>query len=230
MLCLWKTMKINLKRTHIPLPNKWIINNQTQYETAQFLMEQEQDGFKPSFFITFHYYHPDEKDFSHLRYNNKTNEKRFYNSLWREQPKHTFIRKRRLNEDCLIEDTKQTKNVILKELFGIKRLNQTWKYDFPNLLFFHELGKSRVKYHTHLLLSSTKYFSSGAWRNNSSVSLEDVFNNRIRKKRKCFSNWKKIHVEKVYDVRGALSYCNKETKTYNYSIDYTNSNPIKICH
>ena len=225
MLCLWKTMKINLKKTHIPLPNKWIINNQSQYETAQFLMEQEQVGIKPSFFITFHYYHPDEVKKQILT--SKFGEFQKSNQLWKENPKEKFIRKRRLNEDDLEDDTKQIKNVILKELYGIKRLNQTWKYDFPNLLFFHELGKSKVKFHTHLLLTSTEYFSSGAWRNNPSISLEDVFNNRIRKKRKCFSNWKKIHVKKVFDVRGALSYLNKETNSYNYSIDYTNSNTIK---
>ena len=41
-----------------------------------------------------------------------------------------------MDEDYFIEDTGQIKNVILKELYGIKRLNQTWKYEFPNLMFF----------------------------------------------------------------------------------------------
>ena len=217
--------KITLIRSHISLPSKWIIKNQSQYETAQYLMEQERLGFNPTYFITFHYFHPDEVKKKMM--NIKDGKPNFSTQLWKENPKDKFIRKRRMDEDYFIEDTGQIKNVILKELYGIKRLNQTWKYDFPNLLFFHELGKSKVKYHTHLLLSSTKYFSSGAWRDYPSISLADVFNNRIRKKRKCFSNWKKIHVKKVFDVRGALSYLNKETNSYNYSIDYTNSNTIK---
>ena len=218
--------KIKLSRKHYSLPNTWIINNQTQYETSQFLMEQERLGFNPSHFITFHYYHPDEKDFSHLRYNDKTTKKRFYNSLWREKPKHNFIRKRRLNEFSVVEDTSQIKNVVLKELYGVKRLDKKSKYEIPNLIFFHEKGKSQVKYHTHLLLSHTKYFKSGKWRKHPSQSLEYVFNNRIREKRKCFSNWKNIHIEEVYDVRGALSYCNKETNSSNISIDFQNSNLI----
>ena len=45
-----------------------------------------------------------------------------------------------MDEDYFIEDTGQIKNVILKELYGIKRLNQTWKYEFPNLMFFYEKG------------------------------------------------------------------------------------------
>ena len=217
MLFLWKPMekKINLSRTHYSLPNKWIIKNQTQYETAQFLMEQEALGLNPSYFITFHYYHPDEVM---KKENDATNK---CSGLWKENPKDKFIRNRRLDEDDLIKDVKQIKNVILKQLYGIKRLNQSWKYKFPNLLFFYEMGKSKIKYHTHLLLpnENLKY--------DNPKSLEFIFNNKIRKSRKCFSNWKKIDVEEVNNVRGALSYCNKETNLYNYSIDYHNSNFIK---
>ena len=218
--------KINLLRKHKPLPNKWIIKNQTQYETAQYLMEQETNEFNPCFLVTFHYYHPDENDYCHKRHNNKTNKKRFYNSLWKEAARDAFVRRRRLNEFELIRDHTQIKNVILKELYGVKRLNKEYKYEMPYMLFFYEKGKSKVKYHTHLLLSYTAYFKSGAWRRSSLETLEEVFNNRIRPKRKCFSNWKNIHIEKINDVRGALSYCNKEPTSSNYSIDYQNSNLV----
>ena len=62
--------------------------------------------------------------------------------------------------------------------------------------------------------------------NKEKEALDFVFNTKIRKSRKCFSNWKKIDIEEVKNVRGALSYCNKETNTSTYSIDYQNSNPI----
>ena len=167
--------KINLKRDHISLPNKWIIKNQSQYETSQYLMEQERLGFNPKYLVTFHYYHPDEN---------------------------------------------RNKVMILKELYGIKRLNQGYKYEFPNTLFFYERGKSHIKFHSHLLLPSKnlKY--------DDLQSLEFVFDTKIRKSRKCFSKWKKIHIEEVKNVRGCLSYLNKETNSSNYSIDYQNSNPI----
>ena len=54
-----------------------------------------------------------------------------------ESQKDKFIRQRRLDVDALIEDTSQIRNVILKELYGIKRLNQGYKYEFPNTLFLH---------------------------------------------------------------------------------------------
>ena len=190
--------KINLlrKQKHIPLPSKWIIKNQSQYETAQYLMEQERLGFNPNYFITFHYFHPDEVKKKRMTLDDGT--LNFSSQLWKESPKDKFIRKRRSDEDYFIEDTGQIKNVILKELYGIKRLNQTWKYEFPNLMFFYEKGKSQVKYHTHLLIpnKNLKY--------DSKELLEFVFNTKIRKSRKCFSNWKKIDIEEVNNVRGAL--------------------------
>ena len=39
---------------------------------------------------------------------------------------------------------------------------------------------------------------------------------------------KNIHIEKVNDVKGALSYCNKETTSSHYSIDYQNSNLMPL--
>jgi len=213
--------KINLSRKHIPLLKEWMINNQTQYETAQFLMEKERLGFNPSYLVTFHYYHPDEVKKKELVSTINGNE--FNHQLWNEKPKDKFARKRRLDEDALIEDHQQIRNVILRDLYGVKRLNQTWKKDkFPHTLFIYEKGKSKVKYHTHLFLEdkNLKYDSIEA--------LDFVFNNKIRKKRKCFSNWKKIHIERVFSVKGALSYTNKETDASNYSIDYQSSNlPIK---
>ena len=165
--------KITLIRSHISLPSKWIIKNQSQYETAQYLMEQERLGFNPKYFITFHYFHPDEVKKKRMTLDDGT--LNFSNELWKENPKDKFIRKRRMDEDYFIEDTGQIKNVILKELYGIKRLNQTWKYEFPNLMFFYEKGKSQVKYHTHLLIpnKNLKYESK--------EGLEFVLNNKIRK-------------------------------------------------
>ena len=221
MLCLWKHMtdKIILSRNHLPLLKEWMINNQTQYETAQFLMMQERLGFNPSYLVTFHYYHPDEVKKKQLVCKPGKNE--FNHHLWNEKPKDKFARKRILDEDALIEDHQQIRNVILRDLYGIKRLNQTWKKEkFPHTLFVYEKGKSKVKYHTHLFLENKnlKY--------DTIEELDFVFNNKIRKKRRCFSNWKKIHIERVFSVKGALSYCNKETNSSNYSIDYQTSNLI----
>ena len=208
--------KIILSRTHKPLPKKWIIKNQIQYATAQFLMDQESIGLKPSYLVSFHYYHPDEVKEKRIKFNEA--KKEFDYALWNETAKDKFIRKRRLNEFDLIEDHKQIKNVILKELYGIKRLNKKRRYSFPQLLFFYEKGKSRVKFHTHLFLTkeNLKY--------DDLEQLDFVFNNIIRTKRKCFSNWKRIDIEEVNNVRGALSYCNKETDASTYSLDYENSN------
>ena len=87
--------KITLIRSHISLPSKWIIKNQSQYETAQYLMEQERLGFNPTYFITFHYFHPDEVKKKMM--NIKDGKPNFSTQLWKENPKDKFNRKRRID-------------------------------------------------------------------------------------------------------------------------------------
>ena len=100
-------------------------------------------------------------------------------------------------------------------------MDKEWKYEIPYMLFFYEKGKSKVKFHTHLLLSSTSKLKF-----DTVESLEFIFNTKIRKKRKCFSKWKHIDIEKTNNTRGILSYCNKETTSTHLSIDYDNSNLV----
>ena len=105
-------------------------------------------GFDPKWMISFHYYHPVEQgtliketdkplDFGD-RYCFKTKR-----DIWKEVPYYDYLVKRRNTEEKIYEDASQIKNVILKDLYGIKRLNQKWKYEFPNLFFFHEKGKPK---------------------------------------------------------------------------------------
>ena len=126
--------KIKLSRSHISLPNNWEIKNQSQYETSQYLMEQEALGFNPAYLVTFHYYHPDEnKSQDNLLKDGRTT---FKGNLWKESPKDKFIRNRRLDVDYLIEDTREIRNVILKELYGIKRLHFTFMKEERVILNF----------------------------------------------------------------------------------------------
>ena len=67
-------------------------------------------------------------------------------------PYYKYWVNRRNNEDQVYEDTSQVRNVLLRYLYGIKRLNRTDKKEFPHIFFFHEKGKTKLQYHTHLLI------------------------------------------------------------------------------
>ena len=110
---------------------------------------------------------------------------------------------------------------MLKLFYGIKRLNQTWKHNFPNLLFFHEKGKTKLQYHTHLLLPETTAY-------NNVEDLLDCFNTTIRKSRKCLSKWKSIDVKEIdgRDKYKVIGYLIKETCSKHISFDPFNSIPI----
>jgi len=223
-----KYSKIKLHRNHIPLHPKLIIRNQCDYDvyiaTLLYLHNQIQLGFDPKWLVSFHYQHPVEhgkliKETDKLygfgdRYHLQTKR-----DIWKEVPYYNYLSKRRNTEEWIYNDASQIRNVILKELYGIKRLNQLWKYEFPNLFFFHEKGKSKLQYHTHLLLTSSNL------RYNSEEELIDIFNNSIKKKRRCFSKWK-IDITAVNNSKGIIGYLNKETNANHISFDPFNSIPI----
>jgi hypothetical protein len=112
------------------------------------------------------------------------------------------------------------KNVILKTLYGIKRLNREDKSDFPHLLFFHEKGKVKLLYHTHILLPEVSACS------NTAEDILDFFEEYIRPSRKCLSRWKDVDIRPITSEEGVMSYLNKETTWYNYAFDPVNSHPI----
>ena len=226
-----KSYKINLHKNHIPLNSKLSIDSQEQYDfhiaTLLFLNNQIEIGFKPDYFITFHYRHPSER----YAVRKETNKPHGFGdrygmdtdkTLWKEIPQYNYYDMRRNDYDLIIEDTRQIRNVIAKELYGINRINHLDK--FPPMFFFHELGKSKLQYHTHLLLPKTNIRNCEF--NLKTITAEEIeyeFNNTIRSKRKCFSSWKHIHIREIDDPFKAVSYVNKETTKDHSSLDYQNS-------
>ena len=226
-----KSNKIILHKNHIPLNSKLILNSQEEYEfhieTLLFLNKQIELGFNPTFFITFHYKHPSERYVARKETDNELGFRDRYGidtnkSLWSEIPKYKYYDKRRNDYDLIIKDTLQIRNVIAKELYGIKRVNH--KDKLPPMFFFHELGKAKLQYHTHLLLPTTNIRNNQFnLRLNTAVKLEEHFNQVIRTKAKCFSSWKHIHIREVDNPFLAVSYVNKETTKHHSSLDYQNS-------
>ena len=226
-----KSHKINLNKKHIPLNSNLILNSQEEYdfhiETLLFLNHQIDIGFKPDYFITFHYRHPSERYSAQKQTNNELGFKDRYGigkdkSLWKEIPKYNYYDKRRNDYDLIVEDTYEIRNVLAKELYGIKRINHLDK--FPPMFFFHELGKAKLQYHTHLLLPKINIRNNQFnLQTNTAAELEYEFDTTIRGKRKCFSAWKQIHIREVDNPYVAVSYVNKETTRQHMSLDYQNS-------
>ena len=215
--------EIKLHKKHIKIHPKICINTQKDYdnymEMLLYLHKVLDKGVTPKWMVTFHYSNstdyikPIKETDKELGFGDRYGY-RCYGDLW----KQNYYDKRRNDVFLTYKDAGQIRNVVLKCLYKIKRLNQTWKRDFPSLLFFHEKGKVKLQYHTHLLIPETKQF-------NCREELIDIFNTSIRKSRKCFSKWKKIDVREVnpndkYDVVG---YLNKETNFCNLSFDPYNS-------
>ena len=223
--------QIRLNRDHIPLNPKLNIRTQKEYdfhiETLRYLNKQIQNGFQPKYLVSFHYRHPSERYTAKKETKNLLGWKDRYgmnnrNSLWGEIPQYNYYDKRRNDYDLIVEDTNQIRRVIARHLYGINKINHLDKY--PTMFFFHELGKSKLSYHSHLLLPKQNERNElYQLKINDLERLTDEFNITIKYKRKCFSSWKSIHIREVDDPYKAVSYLNKETSQDHYSLDYTNS-------
>ena len=222
--------RIRLHRDHTAINPAVCINTQKDYEyylgTFLYLRAQLKKGINPKWLVSLHYQHPVE----HIKSIKETDKPfgfgdrygfRTYGNLWSQVASYNYWENRRNDEDSVIKDASQIRNSVLKLLYGIKRLNQTWKYNYPNLLLFHEKGKTKLQYHTHILLPETSYF-------NNVEDLIDVFNTTIRKSRKCLSKWKSIDIKgiKGEDKYEVIGYLNKETTSKHISFDPFNSLPI----
>lgn len=194
--------------------------NKEKDATLEFVLNQINGGFNPRFMITYHYRHPTEHGWRVLENVGTSNSQwgfKSNKSLWNEVPSYNYYEKRRACEDSTIKDASQVKNVILKYFWGIKRPSQTWKYKYPPMLFFHEMGRTKLQYHTHLLIPElpAKF--------NSKDILEDEWNGYVKRSRKCFSRWKSIHVKEITNPYLIANYLVKEVSLHRHSLDYQNS-------
>ena len=196
--------------------------NQYRYDSLLYLQEQLELGFDPKWLITYHYFTPEEL----LKVLRETeNDHGFRNrygskNLWNQVARDNWIKRRREELDWIVEDTGQIKNLELKHIYRVSRLNNLDKYNIPPMLFFHELGKVNLQFHTHQLMSQVPEEF------NDQEVLEHLFNKKIRKQRKCFSMWKKIDITKVYEPKGIIDYLVKETNINHLSPDLENSRII----
>ena len=194
-------------------------NVEERIATLKFLYDQVGKGFSPRWFITYHLFHPEELIKPIKETNRPLGHKDRYGiekNLWKYLPRFKYFDYRRSDRDEVEPDTRKIRNLILRKGYGIKRLNQTWKYKIPQMIFVHELGKYKLKYHTHLLLPEINKSL------NSVNSVENLFS-YIRTKVQSISRWKHIKVEEVTDANYLLSYLHKETRKNINPIDYKNS-------
>lgn len=220
---------IKLHRRHISINPSISIRNQEDYDyhmcMLHYLQAQMGLGFKPAYMLTMHYQHPIEHGWILRETANSYGFKDRYGfqtkrSIWNEVNLYKHFEKRRKDLDSIVKDAGHLRNLIVQRLYGISRVNQTWKAGFPNFYIFHEMGKVKLQFHTHIIIPENGLRASDE------NDLMDIMNTSIKKRIQCLSSWKSIHVRKIYNAWGIFSYLNKESKSQSISMDFMNSNPI----
>ena len=220
---------IKLHRDHIPINPKVCLNRQIDYdyyiEGLLYLRNLlDNNVINPTWLVTLHYTNdmdyikPIKETDNPFGYKDRYGYKCF-GDLW----KQNINSKRHKNLDHIYPNARKILNLVLKYLYGIKRLNQTWKKKHPNLLFFHELGKVKLNYHTHLILPKTDLFKTKG----DQQELQDIFNTSIKERCKSMNKFRKVDVQWIEpeDKYSVVGYLNKESKvtTNHLSLDPYNS-------
>ncbi len=226
-----KSSFITLSKNHIPIHPKVLIENQDQYNkhvaVLQYLHNQLELGFAPNKMITFHLKHPSEKTRAIKETNNPFGFRdrigfKTFGDMWHQVPEYKYYENRRNNEFDTTKDVGKVKNLILKYLYGIKRPNQHWKYNIPNMIFFMEKGKVRLQYHIHLLIDAKGCLSTHL------SDIDEIMNTSVKERARCISKRNKIHIKEIDNPTSAVEYLSKEVKNNHYSIDFINSNFIPL--
>jgi hypothetical protein len=221
---------IRLDKNHIPIDPKVKIDSQDHYDShiqlLLYLRNQIDLGFNPNYMITYHLKHPAESWRQLKETNNTLGYKdrigfTTYGSLWNQVPRDKYYERRRNDEFDTSVDNGIVKNLILKYLYGIKRPNQTWKYDIPPMLFVMEKGKVKLQYHIHLLLPKDGLIVDSV------DDVADILTTSVRPRARCISRWKRIDVKELDDPTKATDYLTKETNYKCCSLDFMTSNLLK---
>ena len=206
-------------------------NVEERIATLKFLYDQVGKGFSPRWFITYHLFHPEELLKPIKETNRPLGHKDRYGfekNLWKYLPRYKYFDYRRSDKDEVEHDTRKVRNVLLRKGYGIKRFNKHRVREYPQMIFAHELGKYKLRYHTHLLIPEINKSL------NSVNSVENLFS-YIRTKVQSISRWKKIEVVDLNEycelnqrddgdnAKFMVGYLHKETRKNINPIDYKNS-------
>ena len=183
-------------------------HNDLQNGTLELLRQQLGRGADFYWMITFHYRNPTVRGWSKEK-----------SSHLLQSGSVSGLTRLRNDYIQVSKDAEHIRNLLLKEIWGIKRLNKK-RTDGPVMIFFHEKGAG-LQYHTHLLISQTPqpYLSV--------ESLENLWKNRIMPRAKCLSRTNSVDIRAVQSITGAFGYLTKEISSRDNVIDYEASCLIK---
>ncbi len=227
------------------LQSRPINNKATKSSTYKFLREQIRRGCESAWFVSLHFVHPDEflQEVKETKRPYGFGERIYfdsYGSHWDTIGTYEskVAAKRSLNETH--RNIKDIRNKILKNLYGVKRLDRLWNYKLNPIFFFTEKGKySSIKdskdqdFHLHIALPKIDSLTFKNEKNprpvtekNLRVFLERDLNG-LKRLCKSTSFKRSIDVQKVEEwkggTKGLFYYLNKETDIENKNVDFMNS-------
>lgn len=126
----------------------------------KYLWQDLSKGFRPRFMLTYHYKSPAEMGCS-LQRPSLSSTTTLHSHLPRivtqrasvlsQVPRYSAIERRRNDIDLVSKDALHIRKILVQQLW--RKTTPRPQRTNPHLYFFHELGRAKLQYHTHLLIS-----------------------------------------------------------------------------
>lgn len=192
-----------------------------KHAIIQQVEDQARLGFSPWWLLTFHYSNPYERGWrvvetpSRWGYKIPTRQMLWDNSGWDKS-----LQSRRNNLQLVSKDAQHIRNLLLQRGWGITGKLDKHRESVIPMVFVHEKGRSRLQYHTHLIIPALPAAL------NNTKGIDALWKQQILPRAKSLSRTNSLHAEPVYDIRGLIGYLTKESRPEDLCIDYQASRLI----
>ena len=131
-----------------------------RHALLKYLWQDLSNGFDPAFMLTYHYKSPAEQGCSlqrpPLRPPTSVSSSRpcIYShkgSVLTQVSRYSAIERRRSDIDLVSKDALHIRKILTQQFW--RRTTPRQQRTDPHLYFFHELGRAKLQYHTHVLIS-----------------------------------------------------------------------------
>lgn len=163
--------------------------------------------------LSFHHANADERGWNRARRTPSTGHQRPNSApSLLNLPTNSGITKARNDFFEVSQDAKHIRNLLRREIWGVKRMDKVDESETP-MMFFHEKGQG-TQYHTHLILGTTPEAFKTI------ESLEAIWETKIRPRTQCLSPTNSVHIQIVDSPEPVFGYLSKEVSFQRDVIDY----------
>lgn len=190
----------------VPIEDEVLNLDPLRRGTIDLLEDQIKRGFRPQLMLTFHYGNPYERGWDqNRRIQNRGTQTTSSTPLLLDSPTGRGITISRNDIIKVSRDAKHIRNLLLRGVWGVQRLDKHEESQTP-MIFFHEKGREKIQYHTHVLVGGIPQSKLNE------NTLKSIWLREVAPKARCLSRTNSLDITNVDSSTRAIRYLTKEIR------------------